>query len=63
MSTTQIICETEMWQPEPQRILVQRIPVEERRKLVIDKKILESVQDCTWKDLRGLSLGFDEEWV
>ena len=62
MSTTQTICETEMWQPEPQKTLVERMPVEERRKLVIDKKILGSVQGHTWEDLRGLSLGFEEEW-
>ena len=62
MSTTQIICKAEMWQPEPQKTLVERTPVEERRKLVIDKKILESVQGHTWEDLRGLSSGFEEEW-
>jgi len=61
MSTTQTLCKSEMWQPEPQRILVESIPVEERRKLSISKEALESIHDCTWEDLRGLAFAFDEE--
>ncbi|MDH3657206.1 MAG: hypothetical protein OEM77_03625 [Nitrosopumilus sp.] len=60
MSTTQIICKSEMWQPEPQTNMVERIPLEERRKLSINKETLESIQDCTWEDLRGLSFVFEE---
>ena len=52
-----------MWQPEPQTSMVKRIPVEERRKLSINKDTLESIQDCTWEDLRGLSFVFEEYWV
>ena len=52
-----------MWQPEPQTNMVERIPVEERRKLSINKETLEPIQDCTWEDLRGLSFVFEEYWV
>jgi len=61
ISTTQTLCNTEKWQPEPQRILVERTPVEERRKLSINKESLDSIRDCTWEELRGLSFVFDEE--
>jgi len=60
MNTTQILCNKERWQPEPQRIPVERTPVEERRKLSVNKTS-ESIQDCTWEDLRGLSFVFGEE--
>jgi len=46
MSTTQVFCKTDMWQPEPQRNLVESIPVEEGRKLYH--------KQTTWEDLRGL---------
>ena len=61
MSTTQILCKTEMWQPEPQTNLVERIPVEERVKLSLDKLPIQTIQDYTWEDFRGLSL-FEEDW-
>ena len=61
MSTTQTLCKIEMWQPEPQTNLVGSIPVEERTKLSIDKTSIQSIQDYTWEDLRGLSL-FEEDW-
>ena len=61
MSTTQILCKTEMWQPEPQTNLVERIPVEERVKLSRDKLPIQTIQDYTWEDFRGLSL-FEEDW-
>ena len=63
MSTTQTVCKTEIWQPEPKTNLVERLPIEERRKLSINKEALKSVQDCTWEDLRGLSFVFEEDWV
>jgi len=62
MSTTQLLCKTETWQPEPQIILVERTPVEERKKLPLNMVELDSIKDCTWNDLQGLSLGFEEEW-
>ncbi|MDH3617249.1 MAG: hypothetical protein OEM89_00830 [Nitrosopumilus sp.] len=46
MNTTQTLLKTEMWQPEPQRNLVERTPVEEGTKL--------SLNQFTWEDLRGL---------
>jgi len=46
MSTTQVFCKTDMWQPEPQRNLVQSIPVEEGRKLCKNQ--------MTWEDLQGI---------
>ena len=61
MSTTQILCKTEMWQPEPQTNLVERIPVEERVKLSFDELPIQTIQDYTWEDFRGLSL-FEEDW-
>ena len=61
MSTTQTLCKTEMWQPEPQMNLVGSIPVEERIKLSVDRVSLPLIQDCTWEDFRGLSL-FEEDW-
>ena len=60
MSTTQTLCKKEMWQPEPQTNLVGSMPVEERIKLSLDRISLQSIQDCTWEDFRGLSL-FEEE--
>ena len=50
-----------MGQPEPTKILVESIPVEEGRKLSTFNEKLKSVQGCTWEDLRGLSFGFEEE--
>ncbi|WP_016940226.1 hypothetical protein [Candidatus Nitrosopumilus sediminis] len=47
-------------QPEPQKILVERIPVREREKL--PNKRIESTQTYSWEDFRGLSLGFEEDW-
>ena len=61
MSTTQTFCKTEMWQPEPTKNLVERIPVEEGRKRSTFNEKQKSVQGCTWEDLRGLSFGFKEE--
>ena len=61
MSTTQILCKTGMRQPEPQRSLVEEIPVKERRKLSVNEEILKSFQGCTWEDLRGLSIMLEEE--
>jgi hypothetical protein len=63
MSTTQTLCNTNKWQLEPTKILVERTPVEERKKLSINKNALELIQGCHWEDLRGLSLGFKEDWV
>ena len=51
-----------MGQLEPKKILVESIPVEDRRKLSTNKGTLESLQGCTWEDLRGLSLIHSEEW-
>lgn len=62
MSTTQSLCNTGKWQLEPKKILVERTPVEERAKLSINRVALELIQDCTWEDLRGTSLGFEEDW-
>ena len=62
MSTTQTLCKTEMWQPEPQTNLVGSIPVEERTKLSLDRTSLQSIQDYTWEDFRGLSLFDEEDW-
>jgi len=62
MSTTQVFCKTDMWQPEPQRNLVQSIPVEEGRKLLINNETRNLIQNYTWEELRGLSLGFEEDW-
>lgn len=60
MSTTLTISRCEIRQLEPQKTLVERTPVEERRKLSVNK-VPESIQDCTWEDLRGLFFVFDEE--
>jgi len=60
MNTTQI-CKTETWQPEPTKIRVESIPVEEGRKLSTHIEMPKSVQVYTWEDLRGLSFGFEEE--
>ena len=62
MSTTQTLCKTEMWQPEPQMNLVGSIPVEERTKLSLDRTSIQSIQDYTWEDFRGLSLFEEEDW-
>ena len=61
MSITQTLCNTEIWQPESQKTPVIRTPVEERGGLSVNKGMLESIRDCTWKDLRGLDFVFDEE--
>lgn len=50
-----------MWQPEPQRNMVESMPVEERRKLSDSEKTSNLFYDCTWKDLRGLSFILDME--
>ena len=63
MSTTQILCSPENWQLEPSKNLVEDIPVEERKKLSENQKLLESIQDCNWEDLRGLSFVFEENWI
>lgn len=57
MSTTQILYRVENGQPEPQRSLVERIPVREREKLQN-----KTIQGYSWEDFRGLSLGFEEDW-
>ena len=62
MSISQLLCKTETWQPEPQRILVESTPVEKRQKLSMNKITLESIQDCTWEDLLGLSFTTKEEF-
>ena len=62
MSTTQTLCNTEKWQLEPKNILVERTPVEERKKLSINRDALEIIQNSSWEELRGLSLGFEEDW-
>ena len=62
MSTTQTLCKTEMWQPEPQASLVASMPVEERGKLSSDIISIQSTQDYTWEDFRGLSLFEEEDW-
>lgn len=62
MSTTQSLCNTGKGQLEPNKIMVERTPVEERTKLSINRVALELIQDCTWEDLRGASLGFEEDW-
>ena len=62
MSTTQTLCTTEMWQPEPQTNLVGSTPVEERTKLSVDRTSLQSIQDYTWEDFRGLPLFEEEDW-
>ena len=54
MRTTQNVCLTYSGQPEPQKILVGSTPVEEGKKL--STIAIESFRDCTWEDLRGLSL-------
>jgi len=61
MSATQILHKTEMWQPEPQKNLVESISVEKGEKLSINKETLESIQGYSWEDLRGLTFVFDEE--
>ena len=61
MSTTQSICSTDMWQPEPQRSLVGSTPVEEGQKLSINNLGMQSLKDYTWENLRGGSLT-EEEW-
>lgn len=43
--------------------MVERTPIEESKKLSINRNALELIQDCSWEDLRGLSLGFDEDWI
>jgi len=63
MSTTQTLCNTGKWQLEPKKTVVERTPIEESKKLSINRNALELIQDCSWEDLRGLSLGFDEDWV
>ena len=62
MSTTQTLCNTEKWQLEPKKILVERTPVKDRKKLSINRNAFELIQDCSWNDLRGLSIGFEEDW-
>lgn len=54
MSTTLIWSQNEPRQLEPQRILVESTPVKESKKLSANINALESIQDCTWEDLRGL---------
>lgn len=58
MSTTQILYKEEKWQPEPQNILVKSIPVREGEKL--QNKRYEQIQNNSWTDYAGLSLGFDD---
>ena len=61
MSTTQSLCE-ETWQPEPLNILVESMPVEERRKLSLNKEELGSIRNYSCEDLLGLSFVLEEEW-
>ena len=60
MSTIQTLYVDEEY-PEPYEILVKSIPVGEREKL--PNKKIESIQKYSWEDFRGLSLGFEEDWV
>ena len=62
MGTTQLLCRAETRQPEPQRIPVERAPVEERKKLSISKEEFELIKNDSWEYLRGLSLTNEEDW-
>lgn len=62
MSTTLTWSQNETRQLEPQRILVESMPVKESKKLSANSKVLESMQDCAWEDLRGLTFMFEEDW-
>lgn len=54
MSITQTLYNTEKGQLEPKKIMVERTPIEESKKLSINRNALELIQDCSWEDLRGL---------
>ena len=60
MNTTQMLIRAENRQPEPQSNLVESIPVREREKLPNRRN--KSIQEYSWEDFRGLSLGFGEDW-
>lgn len=62
MNITLTWSQNETRQLEPQRILVESIPVKESKKLSAKNSALESVQDCTWEDLRGLTFILKEDW-
>lgn len=53
---------TEVRQPEPTKILVESIPVQERKKLFLDEKSMDLFQNCSWHDLRGLLFVGEEDW-
>lgn len=55
MQTTQTLIKVR--QPEPVENLVESIPVQDGIKLSQTSK-----NDISWKDLRGLTWIFDEEW-
>lgn len=59
MQTMQTLAEVR--QLEPTKNLVESIPVQERKKLSTNKKPLESFQEFTWEDLRGLPFVLDED--
>lgn len=61
MSITLTWSQNEARQLEPQRIRVKSIPVKESRKLSANNSILESIQDCIWEDLRGLTFTLKED--
>ena len=61
MSTIQSLCKIEIRQPEPQQILVEDMPVKERRKLSINNETIKSIQGFSWEDLQGLSFVFEED--
>ena len=60
MNTTQMLIKVENRQPEPQRNLVDSIPVIERKKL--SNRRNKSIQVYSWEDFRGLSFGFEDDW-
>ncbi|AFS80273.1 hypothetical protein NKOR_01835 [Candidatus Nitrosopumilus koreensis AR1] len=61
MSTTLAWSQNETRQLEPQKILVESMPVKESKKLSVNSSLLGSIRDCTWEDLRGLTFTFEDE--
>ena len=59
MNNTQ--CLTEVRQSESRTNLVASMPVQEGQKLSMKNVTMQCLKDCTWEDLKGLSLT-EGEW-
>ena len=61
MSTTQILCSPEKWQLEPQKNLVEGIPVKKGKNFQKIKNYLNQYKIALGRDLRGFSFVFEED--